>query len=146
MPRRRKSAVEAADRMPISFRVPPALKDQLDHAAAESGRSLSQEIEIRLVESVRRDDLLGGRENRRIVLAMAAAFSRAVEVASGGQPNGARDPDAYACGVAAVLRTLLMENPTCSTHQVARALSQMQAEIQARKTVDELMRREDAVA
>jgi hypothetical protein len=37
----------------MSFRVTPDFKAMLDHAAAQSGRSLAQEIELRLVQSFR---------------------------------------------------------------------------------------------
>lgn len=41
----------------MSFRVRPELKNLMDAAAAESGRSVTQEIEIRLEQSFRDDQL-----------------------------------------------------------------------------------------
>jgi len=42
----------------MSFRVPPELKARMDEAAAASGRSVAQEIEMRLDRSFEREDLL----------------------------------------------------------------------------------------
>jgi hypothetical protein len=49
---------EAAKRVPLSLRVTPQLKARLDAAAAETGRSQTQEIEFRLERSFDRQDLL----------------------------------------------------------------------------------------
>jgi hypothetical protein len=48
-PRRRLSSGE---RVMMSFRVPPELKQTMDRSAAENGRSTAQEIEIRLAQTV----------------------------------------------------------------------------------------------
>ena len=57
------------ERVQLSFRITPQLKRRLDAAAEESGRSQSQEAEIRLAHSFERDDLLDD------------VFAKAVEVA-----------------------------------------------------------------
>jgi hypothetical protein len=43
----------AGERVPMSHRVRPELKQKMDRAAAESGRSVAQEIELRLEQSFR---------------------------------------------------------------------------------------------
>jgi hypothetical protein len=43
-------------RVPLSFRTTPVLRDALDAAAATSGRSLAQEVELRLEQSFREDE------------------------------------------------------------------------------------------
>src|SRR3954447_5336639 len=43
--------LEPGERVPMSFRVRPELKNRMDAAAAESGRSVAQEIELRLEQS-----------------------------------------------------------------------------------------------
>jgi hypothetical protein len=50
---------EPGERVPMSFRVTPAFKERLDRFAARTGRSLAQEIELRLDQSDRGDDQLG---------------------------------------------------------------------------------------
>jgi predicted transcriptional regulator len=54
---------EPGERVPMSFRVTPAFKAKLDRAADESGRSLMQEIELRLEQSLDHErHLLGALE------------------------------------------------------------------------------------
>jgi len=47
----------AGERVPMSFRVPPEVKEMMDQAAEKSGRSVAQEIEMRLVRSFRMEKL-----------------------------------------------------------------------------------------
>jgi hypothetical protein len=49
----------SGERVPMSFRVPPELKRKMDQAAEQSGRSVAQEIEMRLNQSFERQGLLG---------------------------------------------------------------------------------------
>lgn len=55
-PRTRK--FKAGDRVPLSLRVTPELKDWIDGASKASGRSQSQEVEFRLARSMEREMLL----------------------------------------------------------------------------------------
>jgi hypothetical protein len=48
---------EGERRQHVGVRVAPAIRAQLEAAAAESGRSLSQEIELRLAQSFERDQM-----------------------------------------------------------------------------------------
>ena len=59
---------------PLNMRTTAALRDKLEAAAGESGRSLVQEVEYRLEQSFAMDALLGGKYSelpRLITLAMA---------------------------------------------------------------------------
>jgi hypothetical protein len=47
----------AGERVPMSHRVRPELKQKMDRAAAENGRSVAQEIELRLEQSFRSEAL-----------------------------------------------------------------------------------------
>lgn len=49
---------EPGERVPLGLRVTPQLKERLDSAAEHSGRSQSQEAELRLERTFRDDDLL----------------------------------------------------------------------------------------
>jgi hypothetical protein len=51
-PGRRTARAPEPVRVPISFRVTPALKAELDRTAVQSGRSLAQEVELRLERSL----------------------------------------------------------------------------------------------
>jgi predicted DNA-binding protein len=45
--------ISPGERVPMSFRVTPELKERMDRAASASGRSVAQEIELRLENSFR---------------------------------------------------------------------------------------------
>ena len=71
----------AGERVPLGLRVTTELKAKLDHAAKESGRSQSQEAELRLEHSLKSEsalyealDLAYGRELTAILLALARAL------------------------------------------------------------------------
>lgn len=56
--RPKKDGSEPADRVPLGFRVKPDMKRRIENAAKESGRSQSQEAELRLEKSFLLDDLI----------------------------------------------------------------------------------------
>src|SRR5215831_18446747 len=60
------------ERVPLSFRLTPESKGRIDRAAAASGRSISQEVELRIDLSFRDID----------------AFDRAIEIGHGRQIAG----------------------------------------------------------
>jgi DNA-binding CsgD family transcriptional regulator len=53
-----KAAEREGRRPPVSFRTTEEMRDQLERAASASGRSITQEIEHRLEQSFREEDLL----------------------------------------------------------------------------------------
>src|ERR1700730_1600545 len=61
---------EPGERVPMSFRVTPGFKAKLDRAAKDSGRSLAQEIELRLERSLD--------EERHLTDALELGFGRQV--------------------------------------------------------------------
>lgn len=56
--KKKKPPESPAKRVPLSLRVTPAMKESLEEAAGKNGRSLTQEIELRLERSFERQDLL----------------------------------------------------------------------------------------
>jgi SOS-response transcriptional repressor LexA len=56
--KRRRGRPTVGERVPLGLRVTPEMKQRLDAAAKRSGRSQSQEAEMRLERSFDRDDLL----------------------------------------------------------------------------------------
>ncbi len=66
---------DVAKRSAISLRVTPSLREKADNAALEAGRSLSQEIELRLEQSFARDDLAGGPAQASLLRLIAASAS-----------------------------------------------------------------------
>jgi hypothetical protein len=87
----------------MSFRVRPELKEAMDKAAAETGRSVAQEIEIRLENSFRNAELLPdalgmafGRHTAGLVLFLGQLSKHVGDVGAGmsfaaGQPIGASE-------------------------------------------------------
>jgi hypothetical protein len=73
MPRAANATSETGRRYPLNMRTTKALRDKLDQAKSASGRSLLQEVEHRVENSFRMDELFGGAEMRRVVFLMAAA-------------------------------------------------------------------------
>jgi hypothetical protein len=55
---KRKVGRPPVDRKPLSLRVTPTIRDRLDAAAEQNGRSISQEAEFRLERSFDHQDLL----------------------------------------------------------------------------------------
>lgn len=47
-----------SERVPMSFRVRPEMKNMMDNAAGANGRSVSQEVEMRLENSFHEDRVL----------------------------------------------------------------------------------------
>lgn len=64
------SATETAKRQMLTMRVTQEMKDRLGDIAERSGRSLSQEIEMRLDRTFAQDSALGGVEQARVVVAI----------------------------------------------------------------------------
>ena len=110
----------------MSFRVRPELKDEMDRVAAQSGRSVSQEIEIRLENSFRDQRLMidtlalvHGRELAGLLLTLGRVMKDAgghAGVRSTGKVEGADDwinnPAAFAEAAAAAARVLRALTPT----------------------------------
>jgi hypothetical protein len=81
----------------MSFRVPPDLKERMDSAAVASGRSVAQEIELRLDKSFDLQSLLGdalelayGREAAAIIMVLAREMVQSGRI-SALISSGARD-------------------------------------------------------
>jgi Arc-like DNA binding domain len=72
MPRK---IVRGGRRFPVSLRVTEDLRDQLGATANAAGRSMAQEIEFRLEQSLADDRSFGGPALARIAFLMAAQFA-----------------------------------------------------------------------
>jgi hypothetical protein len=77
-------------RVPLSMRVTPAVREQLVSIAAESGRSITQEAEIRLERSLRTEylliqclDIAFGQENTHLLYTLGNAIVSATYSARG---------------------------------------------------------------
>lgn len=77
----RRKATPLVEKMTTSMRLPVGLKERLDDAAKASGRSLTQEVELRIEQSFKQQDLLPellalayGRETAGLLFALAAVL------------------------------------------------------------------------
>jgi hypothetical protein len=70
-------------RCALSMRMTEGVRDGLERAADIAGRSLSAEVELRLEQSIRLDDIFGGPELRRIAYTMATAFALSGQYSAG---------------------------------------------------------------
>lgn len=123
------------ERVHIGFRVTPDLKKRVENAAASVGRSVSQEAEMRLEDSFKRDDPLGGPVARRIVLHMVAAFRLAGETMGRekGIDDWTGDAECYLAAVESVTDALLAALPRGATdEQAALRIAALQSNLLTR--------------
>lgn len=73
----RSEAMPVPTKHQIGVRVGPQLKDQIEAAAAASGRSLAQETELRIVESFKLDSLLSDARTKALLIQVANEIARA---------------------------------------------------------------------
>jgi predicted transcriptional regulator len=90
------------ERVPMSFRVTPEFKAKLDRAAKESGRSLAQEIELRLERSLEEERHLAdalelgfGRHVAGLMLAIGHVMKEAAPEARSGELGWLADPELF---------------------------------------------------
>jgi hypothetical protein len=99
---------------PLNLRTTTALRTKIDNAVAASGRSRLQEIEQRLEDTFRQDELFGGPELRRVAYAMATAFALAGKYSAGPDvpaKDWLRDPTTCTTAVAGVVDVLIRTLP-----------------------------------
>jgi TraY domain len=124
--RPRKRAVQAGEKVQIGVRISPALRGNLEKAAARSGRSLTQEAELRLERSFERQDILAealtlafDRHTAGLVMVLARAMEATGRVGSfisneslKSHANWRNDPFAYQEATLAVDAIMKAFRPT----------------------------------
>jgi hypothetical protein len=73
---------QAGERVSLGLRVTAEMKARIDEAAALSGRSQSQEAEIRLLNSFQSEERAGGPEEAAMLSLVASAFMRGGQMAA----------------------------------------------------------------
>jgi TraY domain len=126
MVRRGRGRPTVGKRMSLGLRVTPEMKRKLDVAAEKSGRSQSQEAELRLERSFDRNDLLGevlslafGERLAGLLILTGLAMASAAAIAPVGQgqrelrrdDDWLSDPAAYGAAVFAASRLLDSARP-----------------------------------
>lgn len=120
-----------AGRVALGLRVTPEVKRKLDGAAERSGRSQSQEAELRLERSFDEEDAFGGPELRRIAHLMAIAFANAGSLHAHPRPASewVHDPDAYVYAAMRVVETLLLQQPGLTIERLALQLEALRGRL-----------------
>ena len=113
---------KAADRKRnnLTFRTRDKLRNDLEAAAADSQRSISEEIEHRLEDSFHCDQWFSSPELRRIVFLMTDSFVLAGEQWAGEAPKGAwvKDRGVYRHAAVAAVEALLLGMPNASKEDI----------------------------
>ena len=93
---------EPGERVPMSFRVTPEFKAKLDRVAKESGRSLAQEIELRLERSLDQErhlvdglELRFGRQVAGLMLAIGHVIEEATRPTRPGELEWLSNPELF---------------------------------------------------
>ena len=127
---------KAGERVSLGLRVTADMKKRLDAAAASSGRSQSQEAEMRLERSFRVEEVAGGAEMWELTKTMTALFAFVAKRAAttAGHPEWTAkewlaDQDCYQSATITVCRTLIEGMPKPSADQIADTLSLLQSQL-----------------
>lgn len=121
-------------RHPLNMRTTKETREKLESAAAANGRSLAQEVEVRLERSFAEDEGFGGPEMRQLAYLMTASFAVAGQRGAADKPDWITDPYNYSAGVAGVLDALLIGFPKgegkalAIEHVVGRLLTRLKQE------------------
>jgi hypothetical protein len=126
-PRARKP--KQGDRVSLGLRVTAEMKLRLDDAAAKSGRSQSQEAELRLERSFREEEALGGRAMRELGDLMRATFAFVAKRTANTSGNAEwtandwiADQECYRAAAVDVCRVLIERLPNPSREEVSETL------------------------
>lgn len=120
---------EEAKRLPLSLRTTPRIRYAIEQAAESSGRSLAQEMEHRLEDSVNSDVNFGGAHNNAFFRMMTTVV-QAIE-----ERNGAKwtdDLDTY-WAVREALNLILKQNSPAPDEPVKAYFTAESARIEAEK-------------
>lgn len=115
----------------LGLKVTADVKGMIDSAAKKSGRTQSQEAELRLERSFQSEDVftaaLGGPAMRNIALLMIATFAHAGETKSAGRTpkEWLRDPDVYRWAFVSTAMALIDGMPNPSSGEAKRALDNL---------------------
>lgn len=116
----------------LTFRTRDQLRDQLERAAAKTGRSISEEVEHRLTLSLFGEDIVfGDPAMRHIVTLMASTFMAMGELNSGGKPvaEWIKDPDVFRRATFGALYSLARTIPDLTAEQIEHEIQILKREL-----------------
>ena len=100
-----------AKRPQFNARVRPALRDQIERAAQENRRSISEEAESRIERSFLLDQVLGGKYPLLMAAALTLAGRRAGAFKGLAGDAWQSDPECYSAALLAAVKALWREYP-----------------------------------
>lgn len=120
-----------AKRAQFNTRLRPSLKEALEAAARANGRSASEEIEVRLEQSVALQTLIGSQEGLLPAIAFSLAGQRAAEVSGHPVAEWRSDQYCFEEGMLALLEVLCRQLPVSGwparRHFLQRAIGRLAA-------------------
>lgn len=118
MPKTTKGAGDGK-RHPLNMRTTKETRERLEAAALANGRSMAQEVEVRLERSFAEEQGFGGPEMRRLAYLMATAFATAGQLRAAGKTQWIADPSCYRAGLFGVIDALLIGLPDATVEDMA---------------------------
>ena len=110
--------IRPGERVPLSFRVRPELKARIDEEAAAKGRSIAQEVEMRMELLFTIEELLGGLKGIKLASMLFSNFRRGAEqhsLALGETELGPRewlkDAGCLEAGLSSLVSGLWLQHP-----------------------------------
>jgi hypothetical protein len=131
MPKTTKGA-GGGKRHPLNMRTTKETRERLEAAASANGRSLAQEVEVRLERSFAEESSFGGPEMQRLAFLMIAAFATAGQLSADGKPDWLHDRDCYRSGLIGVLDALLIEMPGAAPEDVDLVIESLKGRMMTR--------------
>jgi hypothetical protein len=126
--RRKPAAVRKRNN--LTFRTRDQLRDQLERAAAATGRSISEEIEYRLTSSFSHDVAWGDPAMHRMTILMGVAFHSAGNLTSS-KPvaEWIKDPDAFRRAMFGTIYALLGAIPNVTDEEIAMEIEALKSRL-----------------
>jgi hypothetical protein len=131
MPRTAKGA-GGGKRHPLNMRTTKETRERLEAAASTNGRSLAQEVEVRLERSFTEEGALGGPDMRRLAYLMISAFATAGRLSAAGKEHWIDDPMCYRAGLVGVVDALLIGLPDATLEDVAILIESLKGRLLTR--------------
>lgn len=125
-------AAGGGKRYPLNMRTTKETRERLEAAASANGRSLAQEVEVRLERSFAEEHGFGGPDMRRLAYLMATAFATAGQLRAGSKPDWISDRDCYRAGLFGAVDALLIGLPGATAEEVAREIEGLKGRLLSR--------------
>lgn len=131
MPKTTKGAGDGK-RYPLNMRTTKETRERLEAAALANGRSMAQEVEVRLERSFAEEQGFGGPEMRRLAYLMATAFATAGQLRAAGKAQWIDDPSCYRAGLSGVVDALLIGLPNATAEDMALVIEDLKGRLLSR--------------